>query len=352
MKKLVIVSTKPDGGVGGGIPSALIGYMNGFDAQGVSYQVIESHAEDRGVLTTWFFAFWKILLISTKHRGQVVFWFHCGPWLSIIRKFSLALIPRLLGNKTVIHVHSPTFYDYLSKSLITKLFIKLSLLPFKEVVVLTTWWKELLLKHGIDKNITISPNPNSTRYCEVAKYYSNLPLKKIEEKKRINILTMARLIEGKGVDIVIKALTLLPEEYTLTIAGDGPLKEELEQQAEKLGVFERINFTGWIDGNQKELLLTAADIFCLPSRYDSFGMVFIEAMAFNTPVVAYGWGPIQDVVTKDVGLCCIKPNAQEISCNIKKVSTRLEHYQGLGPKRVLKNYTPTVVVANIIKLLK
>lgn len=352
MKKLVIVSTRPDGGVGGGIPSALIGYMNGFDKKGVSYQVIESHAENRGVLIAWFIAFWQILSISIKNRGQVVFWFHCGQWLSIFRKFTLALMPRLMGCKTVAHIHSPTFYDYLTQSPRKKFLLKLSLTPFNELVVLTPWWKNLLTKHGINKNITVSPNPNSEAYCQIAKDNLRAPIKRRKDIKTIQILTMARLIEGKGVELVISALTLLPEHYVLTIAGDGPLKKELHQQVITLNLSERVIFTGWVDGKQKATLLAATDLFCLPSRYDSFGMVFIEAMAFDKPVVAYDWGPIQDVVSKDVGLCCLHPTEQELSICIKKVAEQLGSYQGHGPKRVIEHYTPMVVSNNIIKLLK
>ena len=90
MKKLVIVSTRPNGGVGGGIPSALIGYMNGLDDIAVPYQVVESHVEGKSILVSWWLAFWQIVNIAIKCRGDVVFWYHCGPWLSLIRKFSLA----------------------------------------------------------------------------------------------------------------------------------------------------------------------------------------------------------------------------------------------------------------------
>jgi len=350
VKKLVIVSTKVAGGKGG-IASALQGYMNGLDLKGIPYQVIESHVEDRAVLVTWFIAFWKILVLSFKHRNQVVFWFHCGAWFSMIRKFSLAVIPRILGCKTVGHIHSPTFNRYLSKGFLSKCLVKLAILPYKELVVLTPWWQKLLLKHGINKNTIVSPNPNNALYCQIAQDNNELLTRIDEHKKSFQILTMARLIEGKGVELVINALALLPSNYTLIIAGDGPLKAQLEKQAINLSVSERITFVGWAEGSKKEALLRDVDILCLPSTYDSFGMVFIEAMAFNLPIVAYGWGPIKDVVTDDVGLCCSELSDKNVSDTIVKLSRNLDKYQRNGAKRVLENYTPTVVIENIVQLL-
>jgi len=351
LKKLVIVSTKPDGGIGGGIPSALIGYMHGLDAKGVQYLVVESHKEGISILAPWLTAFWKISLIALKERRNVVFWFHCGPWLSLFRKFTLALIPRLLGSKTVAHIHSPTFNNYLSRNMVTKLLIKIGLMPFKEIVVLTPWWEKLLKKQGITKKITISANPNNEYYCRIAKEKSLNEIKQQRNSEIINIFTMARLIDGKGVELVIEAMLSLPVTFQLTIAGDGPRKQSLISKVNDLDLNSRVVFTGWIDGDKKEALLNQADIFCLPSSYDSFGMVFIEAMAFNLPVVAYDWGPIKDVVTEDVGLCCKEATAEEVGLAINKIYLQLATYQGKGPLKVLKQYTPETVTMNIIKLL-
>jgi glycosyltransferase involved in cell wall biosynthesis len=217
--------------------------------------------------------------------------------------------------------------------------------------MLTLWWQELLTKHKIKISAIVSPNPNSEAYCKIAQSYIEQPRLLKENQQTFNILTMARLVEGKGVGLVISAVAELPEQYTLTVAGDGPLKSSLEQQAISLGLENRITFTGWIDGEKKESLLRNADVFCLPSTYDSFGMVFIEAMAFDLPVIAYGWGPINDVVDAEVGQCCNDPSTEEVLRCIKHVCNELSIYSSKGPTRVLENYTPKAVSKNIIKLL-
>jgi len=350
VKKLVIVSTVVNGGKGG-ISSALQGYINGLESLSVPYFIVESHRQDKPLLITWLKAFWQILLLSIKHRKNIVFWFHCGPWLSGFRKFTLALMPRLFGCKTIGHIHSPTFNNYLSDTVASKALIKTSLLPFKQLIMLTPWWKNLLIEHQITKPSIVSPNPNSEVYCNIAQSYLVKPREVNTVLSNFEIVTMARLVEGKGVDLVIDALAQLPKVYKLTIAGDGPLKSQLELQARELGVFERITFTGWIDGKQKEQLLRNADLFCLPSTYDSFGMVFIEAMAFDLPVIAYGWGPINDVVDAEVGQCCNEASVDEVIRCIKHVCNDLSIYSGKGPARVVNKYTPIAVAKNIVKLL-
>ncbi len=168
MKKLFIVSTKPDGGKGGGIPSALVGYIDGLTKQNIDFEVIESHHEDKNILFSWFGALIKVFLLSIRYRKTATFWFHCGPWLSLLRKFTLAIFPVLLGAKTVAHIHSPTFSNYLSKNKLTRILTLVALLPFNKVVVLTPWWKDLLKRHNVKKDIYVSPNPCNQKYCDIA----------------------------------------------------------------------------------------------------------------------------------------------------------------------------------------
>jgi glycosyltransferase involved in cell wall biosynthesis len=70
----------------------------------------------------------------------------------------------------------------------------------------------------------------------------------------------------------------------LWLAGEGPLRRELENLAVTLGVLDRVRFLGW--RTDRAALLRAADICVLPSRYEPFGTVILEAWAAGTPLVA------------------------------------------------------------------
>jgi glycosyltransferase involved in cell wall biosynthesis len=97
------------------------------------------------------------------------------------------------------------------------------------------------------------------------------------------LLTLSRLHEKKGLDILLAALAGLPG-CIAGIAGDGPLEVELKALGGKLGVSDRVRFLGW--RTDRGALLEAADICVLPSRWEPFGTVMLEAWAAGTPLVA------------------------------------------------------------------
>ncbi len=96
-------------------------------------------------------------------------------------------------------------------------------------------------------------------------------------------LGLGRLHEKKAFDILIKALALIPGAY-LWIAGDGPLEGELTDLIEELNVADRVKLLGWRD--DREALFAAADYCVMPSRFEPFGTVMIEAWAQNVPLIA------------------------------------------------------------------
>ncbi len=97
------------------------------------------------------------------------------------------------------------------------------------------------------------------------------------------ILAMGRLHENKGLDVLLEALVRLPNAY-LWIAGEGPLRAELETKAQHLFVKPRVRFLGW--RTDAAALFAACDLFVCPSRHEPLGNVVIEAWAQGVPVVA------------------------------------------------------------------
>ncbi|MGE3818751.1 MAG: glycosyltransferase [Isosphaeraceae bacterium] len=101
------------------------------------------------------------------------------------------------------------------------------------------------------------------------------------------ILFAGRLVEQKGVDVLIDALDLLqhvwPELRTL-IVGDGPMRDTLVETAQAYDLDARLRFTGHREDVPR--LLAASDLLVLPSRYEGLPNVVLEAMRFGKPVVA------------------------------------------------------------------
>ncbi len=97
------------------------------------------------------------------------------------------------------------------------------------------------------------------------------------------LLALGRLHRNKALDVAIEALTELPDTY-LWIAGDGPLRRELEALAARRGIAARLRFLGWRESTAG--LFAAADVCVVPSRSEPLGNVILEAWAYRVPLVA------------------------------------------------------------------
>ena len=98
------------------------------------------------------------------------------------------------------------------------------------------------------------------------------------------ILSLGRLVEQKGLDVLLDAFARLAGAPRLLIAGGGPLDKALRAQASELEIADRVNFIG-IQSNPYALM-ARSDLFVLPSRWEGMGNTIVEAMAAGCPVVA------------------------------------------------------------------
>lgn len=96
-------------------------------------------------------------------------------------------------------------------------------------------------------------------------------------------LALGRLHRKKAFDILLEALARVPGAY-LWLAGEGELRAQLERQTDALGLRSRVRFLGWRD--DRAALFAAADFCVMPSRYEPFGTVMLEAWAHGRPLIA------------------------------------------------------------------
>lgn len=110
------------------------------------------------------------------------------------------------------------------------------------------------------------------------------------------LLSVGNLIELKGHHIAIDALAKLPADTYLVIAGTGPERENLEHQAQQLGLSDRVRFAGQVGNQDLKWWYSAADILVLCSSREGWPNVLLEAMACGTPVIATSVGGIPEIV--------------------------------------------------------
>ena len=116
------------------------------------------------------------------------------------------------------------------------------------------------------------------------------------------LLYVGRLAHEKGADLAIDAFALLKQELPaarLTVAGDGPLREELEWQATRAGVRGSIDFLGWVVPGRVTQLISEHAVVIMPSRQDSLPLVALEAGAMARPVVAARVGGLPEIIVNE-----------------------------------------------------
>lgn len=110
---------------------------------------------------------------------------------------------------------------------------------------------------------------------------------------------MGRLVFEKGVHVLLEALPAVARVHPkvrLVVAGDGPLRRQLEARAADLGVADRVTFFGFAGDDDRDRFLRAAQVAVFPSLYEPFGIVALEAMAAGVPVVVGRTGGFAEIV--------------------------------------------------------
>jgi glycogen(starch) synthase len=120
------------------------------------------------------------------------------------------------------------------------------------------------------------------------------------------VLLVGRLVYEKGFQLALEALPGLIERLgnvRFIVAGSGTAEAELHQQAHELGLDEHGTFLGWIGDDVLHSLYRIADLTVVPSIYEPFGLVALEAMASGCPCLVADTGGLREVVpNEDVGL--------------------------------------------------
>ncbi|MBC7220187.1 glycosyltransferase [Candidatus Bipolaricaulota bacterium] len=154
------------------------------------------------------------------------------------------------------------------------------------------------------------------------------------EDGRKRLLVVALLTPKKGIPYLLEALARLRErrdDFVLDIVGDGPNRSEYEVLTNKLGLQDVVRFHGLKTKQEVAELMKRCDVFVLPSLFETFGVVLIEALACGMPVVATDIGGPNEIVTDEVG--CLVPPA-DTQALARAIDYMLNHCGDYVPERI------------------
>ena len=123
--------------------------------------------------------------------------------------------------------------------------------------------------------------------CFISFLTADLDKYRVESKDRQpdRILCVGSLIERKGIDLLLRALTDMEAPFTLALAGSGGEEENLRRLAEEQKLQERVEFLGYLQLDELRSQYAKSGIFVLPTREDCFALVILEAMCAGLPVI-------------------------------------------------------------------
>ncbi len=136
------------------------------------------------------------------------------------------------------------------------------------------------------------------------------------------ILFVGRLTYQKGVEYLIRAMPKILERHNvkLVIAGSGDMRGYLEDLCYQLGVRHKVIFLGFVSGEMLKKLYKSADVVVIPSVYEPFGIVALEAMAAGTPVVVSSVGGLREIIRHEYNGVWVYPkNPDSIAWGVDRV---------------------------------
>lgn len=306
------VSRPADGTLGGQLFACTLLLASGL-SELVTWRVIDSSQKSQPppppLLRAWP-AFVRVcrsvsLLVRPSVKGGLLFASY-QPF-SLMEKLLVCLVGRLLGKRMVISFRSEIRPLGKIDRLLHPL-LRMALRAPTRVICQSGPAASALTGFcpGVESRIVIVPNWIDPSMYEVP------PRSQRAEDAVPTLLFIGWLEKNKGVHDLLEALALLRDRgrrFRALIGGSGSQHRPLMEQATRLGLQDRMEFRGWIAGDDKARAFAEADVFVLPSYSEGMPNSVLEAMACGLPVVSTTVGGVPELVTKD-GSVLVAPGAR------------------------------------------
>jgi glycosyltransferase involved in cell wall biosynthesis len=227
---------------------------------------------------------------------------HLSSRASFWRKSVVCLLARVAGRPYLLHVHGSEFAQFYEECPPwARRIVRAVLARAALVLALSEAWRATLREISPRARLDVLMNAVPLPPLDDAR-----PL----EKHQPTLLFLGEVGRHKGVLELARAFAQVSDRLPrlkLVYAGTGSAMAELRELTTRLGLGDRVEFTGWLEAERKRAQYTGATIFVLPSYVEGMPMALLEAMSWGLPIIAAAVGGVPEVVAHEVNGLLVAP---------------------------------------------
>ena len=223
---------------------------------------------------------------------------HAHDWLSFLAGIEAK---KISGKPLVLHVHATEFDRTGGQGVNQDVYDieKYAMEKADEIIAVSNFTKEKIVKYyNIDPN-KITVVHNGVDVSDFRELPPRLECVKKEGKQKI-VLFVGRITIQKGPEYFVRAAKKVLEYYPnalFVVAGSGDMQYQMMNEVADLGIGDKVIFTGFLRGDDLAALYQAADLYVMPSVSEPFGIIPLETIANNTPVIVSKQTGVSEVLT-------------------------------------------------------
>ncbi|AEB07296.1 glycosyl transferase group 1 [Coriobacterium glomerans PW2] len=291
--KKTIIHLGPSGELLGGIRTVMEGLCSSALADKYDMRIVPT-ASQSGRISTFLRGYRRCAKLCAEGEADLLH-IHMSENASCLRAAQVLRMAERNGVPTVLHSHGGNFQTYMDNvfPVLKRRLIRAFALA-QSVVALTPGWRDYWQVLLPATRINVIPN--------FVRLPARVPAFRVG--KHLDVLYLGVLGECKGTYDLIEAVRFLSEKgfvdgLHVHLAGNGEV-DCCKRLVEKYQLRHLFTFHGWVEGMQKESLLNNCSVLVLPSHFESFGIVLLEAMAHGRPVICSDGGSMIETVDDGV----------------------------------------------------
>ena len=214
--------------------------------------------------------------------------------------------------------------------------------------------KNILAKYRVRNSVVVPNSVDMERFNPMVRGGAVREELGIEDGQKV-VLSLGRMSREKKIEVLLKAakeITKKRRDVVFVIGGTGPAEGYYRNLAEKLHLGNRVRFLGYVSKERLPHVYAAADMFCMPSTFETQGIVLLEAMALGKPAVGADYMAINDIIKDGVnGERFMHDNYHDCARKIGKVLNNCAAYRN-GAIETARKFSIDRLTEQLIKAYK